>query len=93
MYFLTVILGVRALSPSTPSHHRARSLHTIHPPIVHKRWWWRALDVPGSGAAAASSHVESAPRADDIADCGLGSRACFSPTTANPPSVLMTTSR
>ena len=38
-------------------------------------------------------HVEGAPRADDYRRCGLGSRACFSPTTANPPSVLMTTSR
>ena len=50
------ILGVRALSPSTPSlasHHRARSILTIHPPIVHKRSWWRPLEVPGSGAAAA----------------------------------------
>lgn len=52
-------LGVRALSPSTPSHHRARSLrsiiHPIHPPSVSARGGARSR-CPAPAPPRRSSH-------------------------------------
>jgi len=86
---------------SRPRHHpwppttaRDPFLPSIHPSSIsahggaHSRY-------PAPAPPRRSSHVESAPRADDYRRLWAGVRGlAFHPQpTANPPSVLMTTSR